>query len=64
LVDAQLLPRGRTQAGDHHLKFYETRDNLRTELGLSWLAFRDAHESAKGLLGEDKDPKEYVEDNG
>jgi len=28
LVDAQLLPRGRTQAGDHHLKFYETRDNL------------------------------------
>jgi len=28
LVDAQLLPRGRTQAGDHHPKFYETRDNL------------------------------------
>ncbi len=28
MVDAQLLPRGRTQAGDHHLKFYETRDNL------------------------------------
>jgi hypothetical protein len=28
LADAQLLPRGGTQAGDRHLKFYETRDNL------------------------------------
>jgi len=28
LVDAQLLPHGRTQAGDRHLKFHETRDNL------------------------------------
>jgi hypothetical protein len=42
----------------------EVSEQKRTELGLSWLAFRDAHESAKGLLGEDKDPKEYVEDNG
>lgn len=31
---------------------------------MKWLAFRDAHESAKGLSGEDVNPKEYVEDNG
>jgi hypothetical protein len=24
----EYLPHGRTQAGDRHLKFYETRDNL------------------------------------
>jgi hypothetical protein len=29
LADAQLLPHGRNRAGDRHLKFYETRDNLR-----------------------------------
>src|SRR5665811_1365718 len=29
LVDAQHLPHGRRQAGDRHLKFHETRDNLR-----------------------------------
>ena len=28
LVVAQHLPQGRRQAGDHHLHFYETRDNL------------------------------------
>jgi len=28
LADAQHLPHGRRQAGDRHLKFYETRDNL------------------------------------
>ncbi len=32
--------------------------------GSAGAAFRDAHESAKGLSGEDKDPKEYVQDNG
>ncbi len=42
----------------------EVSEQKRTELGLSWLAFRDAHESAKGLSGQDKDPKEYVQDNG
>jgi hypothetical protein len=26
----EYLPHGRTQAGDRHLKFYETRDNLST----------------------------------
>ena len=28
LADAQLLPHRRSRAGDRHLKFYETRDNL------------------------------------
>ena len=28
MADAQLLPRGRTQAGDRHLNFHEGRDNL------------------------------------
>ena len=28
MADAQHLPQGRCQAGDRHLKFYETRDNL------------------------------------
>lgn len=28
LADAQLLPAGRNRAGDRHLNFYETRDNL------------------------------------
>jgi len=42
----------------------EVSEQKRSELGLSWLAFRGAHESAKGLSGQDKDPKEYVQDNG
>ena len=28
LADARHLPHGRSRAGDRHLKFYETRDNL------------------------------------
>ena len=28
MADAQHLPQGRRQAGDRHLKFHETRDNL------------------------------------
>jgi hypothetical protein len=28
LADARHLPHGRSQAGDRHLKFHETRDNL------------------------------------
>ncbi len=28
MADAQHLPQGRRQAGDRHLKFNETRDNL------------------------------------
>ena len=28
LADAQHLPQGRRQAGDRHLNFHETRDNL------------------------------------
>ena len=27
MADAQLLPHGRRQAGDRHLKFYDCRDN-------------------------------------
>ena len=30
MADAQHLPQGRCQAGDRHLKFHETRDNLRS----------------------------------
>jgi hypothetical protein len=28
LADAQHLPQGRSRAGDRHLNFHETRDNL------------------------------------
>ena len=28
MADARHLPHGRSRAGDRHLKFYETRDNL------------------------------------
>ncbi len=28
MADAHHLPQGRRRAGDRHLKFYETRDNL------------------------------------
>jgi len=41
----------------------EVDEDKRTELGMKWLAFRDAHEKARGLSGEDVDPKEYVEEN-
>jgi len=41
----------------------EVSEDKRTEIGMQWLAFRDAHESAKGLAGDDVDPKEYVEEN-
>jgi hypothetical protein len=41
----------------------EVSEAKRTEIGMRWLAFRDAHEGAKGLSGEDIDPKEYVEGN-
>jgi hypothetical protein len=40
----------------------EVDEDRRTEIGMQWLAFRDAHEKARGLSGEDKDPKEYVEE--
>jgi hypothetical protein len=33
LADAQHLPHGRSRAGDRHLKFYETRDNLLESVG-------------------------------
>jgi hypothetical protein len=33
LADARHLPHGRSRAGDRHLKFYETRDNLAQLLG-------------------------------
>jgi hypothetical protein len=39
----------------------EVDEDKRVEIGMRWLAFRDAHEGAKGLSGEKKDPEEYVE---
>ena len=33
MADAQHLPQGRHQAGDRHLKFHETRDNLGARRG-------------------------------
>jgi hypothetical protein len=36
LADAQHLPQGRRQAGDRHLKFHETRDNLRGGRETDW----------------------------
>ena len=38
-------------------------EDTRTEIGMRWLAFREEHDRARGLSGEDKDPKEYVEAN-
>ena len=40
MADARHLPHGRSRAGDRHLKFYETRDNLRNawENGSLWVA--------------------------
>jgi hypothetical protein len=59
LVDAQHLPHGRRQAGDRHLKFHETRDNLdpvavthyalssvRGEAGAAWWAASRAMDQA------------------
>ena len=53
MADARHLPHGRSRAGDRHLNFYETRDNLRdrvlgqlsqaTEEGLGY------HEWQEGL---------------
>ena len=42
----------------------EVGEDKRTVLGMRWLQFRDAHESAKGLSGQEKDPQEYVEQKG
>lgn len=39
----------------------EVAEDVRTDLGMKWLAFRDAHENAKGLSGKEKDPEQYVE---
>ncbi len=33
MADAQHLPQGRRQAGDRHLKFHESRDNLFAYVG-------------------------------
>ena len=41
----------------------EVDEDKRTDLGMKWLAFRDAHEKARGLSGDDVDPKAYVEEN-
>ncbi|MCW2613396.1 MAG: uncharacterized protein JWN08_390 [Frankiales bacterium] len=38
-------------------------EDLRTDLGMRWLAFRDAHDGARGLSGDDKDPEAYVEEH-
>jgi hypothetical protein len=35
----------------------------RSELGMAWLAFHAEHDRAKGLSGDDVDPKEYVEEH-
>ncbi len=36
MADAQHLPHGRRQAGDRHLNFHETRDNLAFFSSLEW----------------------------
>ena len=41
LADARHLPHGRSRAGDRHLKFYETRDNLPGLLGTAICATPD-----------------------
>ena len=38
MADAQHLPQGRRQAGDRHLKFHESRDNLPSLARRDWLA--------------------------
>jgi hypothetical protein len=41
----------------------EVDEARRVDIGMRWLAFRDRHERARGLSGEDKDPQAYVEEN-
>ncbi len=38
-------------------------EEKRNELGMAWLAFHEEHDRAKGLSGEDVDPREYVEEH-
>jgi hypothetical protein len=40
----------------------EVDEGVRNDLGMAWLRFRDAHEAARGLSGDDKDPERYVEE--
>ncbi len=41
----------------------EVAEKKRTEIGMQFLAYRDRHEGAKGLSGDDKDPRDYVQEN-
>jgi hypothetical protein len=40
----------------------EVDEDERNQLGVAWLKFRDDHERARGLSGDDKDPESYVEE--
>ena len=40
----------------------EVDEDKRSELGIAWLKFRDAHDRARGLSGDNKDPEEYVDE--
>ena len=44
MADAQHLPQGRHRAGDRHLKFYETRDNLQHRGPMSKVEAEDLSE--------------------
>jgi Hemerythrin HHE cation binding domain len=62
------------EANDEHLAEEERDDlpdflrsvpvELREELGARFVAFCDAHPWAAGLSYQDKDPEQFVEDNG
>lgn len=41
----------------------QVSEDKRTELGMAWVAYRDAHDGAKGLSGGEKDPEAYVEEH-
>ena len=53
LADAQHLPQGRHQAGDRHLKFHESRDNLKrssSSCSPAWWSRPRSYEHPNGLL--------------
>ena len=59
MADARHLPHGRSRAGDRHLKFYETRDNLPNKLSV--------FEIAKKIKTRDaihREPMRLIQTNG
>jgi len=54
LADAQHLPHGRHQAGDRHLKFHETRDNLMFPETDHYVRFRAGRSRSRDRPGRER----------